>query len=288
MANIFWKIIASDVTGLTGWDKHPATAKLKPWNTTFWTGTALGILNYSGDFMELVRNGKVRVHIADVDRLSEKRVHLADGNVLDAEVIVCATGWKNDPVLDKVHAGGTSALSFEDVGTLRIQADKEILEMYPRLRDQPNIGALRAEQDEALLYRFIVPPSLVQRRNIAMAGQVSTLSTTACTAVQALWISAFFDGKLGRIAESDGEAFKEAMLLRQWSKWRYPCGYGASKPDLPFDCVPYHDLLLNDLGLQSQRKSGWLANLFEAYGPSDYDGLLKEWLAKGSDGKKDA
>lgn len=286
--NMFWKIIASDVTGLTGWDKHPTMAKLKPWNTTFWTGTALGILNYSSDIMELFRHGKVRVYIADVDHLSERQVHLGDGNVLAADVIVCATGWKNDSVLDKVHADGTSTLSSEDMGTLRVQADNKILDMYPRLRDQPTIGTLRSEQDAALLYRFMVPPNLVQRRNIAMAGQVSTLSNPGCTAVQALWISAFFDGKLDRIAQSDGEAIEEAMLLRQWSKWRYPCGYGASRPDLPFDCVPYHDLLLKDLGLQSQRKLGWLAKLFEPYGPSDYDGLLKEWLAKGSEEKKDA
>lgn len=67
------------------------------------------------------------------------------------------------------------------------------------------------------------------------------------------------------------------MLHTQWGKWRYPCGYGIVLPDLPFDCVPYHDLLLNDIGIESQRKETIRANLFEPYGPSDYDGMLEEW-----------
>jgi len=123
----------------------------------------------------------------------------------------------------------------------------------------------------------MVPPNFVKQRNIAFAGQISTLSNPACTAVQALWISAFFDGKVDRLAETDDEVAKEVFLHTQWGKLRYPCGYGASFPDLPFDCVPYHDLLLNDLGMRSQRKNGLLANMFEPYGPSDYDGLLEEW-----------
>ena len=132
----------------------------------------------------------------------------------------------------------------------------------------------------------MVPAKFIDKRNLAFAGQVSTLSTSACTAVQALWISAFFDGKVQRIARTKEDVANEVLLHTQWGRWRYPCGYGLVLPDLPFDCVPYHDLLLNDLGIRAQRKSGLLAELFEPYAPSDYDGLLEEWMTKIRRGSK--
>ena len=127
------------------------------------------------------------------------------------------------------------------------------------------------------MYRYIVPPAYIEKRNIAFAGMVSSVSTSICAYVQGLWISAYLDGQLSRLAKTDEEVTQEVMLHTQWGKWRYPIGYGASLPDFVFDAVPYFDLMLTDLGLKVNRKKGW-ADVTEPYGPPDYDGLVEEWL----------
>ena len=105
--------------------------------------------------------------------------------------------------------------------------------------------------------------------------------------MQALWISAYFDGALSRDlktlegrddAEKDLE--NEAVLHSRFGKWRYPVGFGARFPDFVFDTVPYLDMLMRDLGLRHWRKGGLLAEMFGgAYGPGDYRGLIEEWEA---------
>jgi hypothetical protein len=61
---------------------------------------------------------------------------------------------------------------------------------------------------------------------------------------------------------------------------RAPYGHGRSYPDLVVDQVPYWDLLLHDLGLETRRKGGW-RELLEPYSHEDYAGLVDEWLSKG-------
>jgi hypothetical protein len=282
ITDVFWAIIRNDVETLSGWDKHPEFVKLKPWQSTFWTGTALGIFNYEGEWVDLVKEGKVRVHIGDVDHLSRKKMHLVNGDTLEADIVICATGWLKEPSVKFLNFEGVDLellRSSEEAERFRAKADAEIFMRYPRLKEQPEVGRVWKEKEPFRLYRFMVPPNYVQKRSIAFAGQISTLSNPACTAVQALWISAFFDAKVARIANTSEDIANEVYLHTQWGKWRYPCGYGASFPDLPFDCVPFHDLLLNDLGVRSHRKNGFLADTFKPYGPSDYDGLVEEWQA---------
>ena len=37
---------------------------------------------------------------------------------------------------------------------------------------------------------------------------------------------------------------------------------------------------MGDLGLNPHRKEGWYKELFEAYGPRDYRGIVEEWMVK--------
>jgi hypothetical protein len=106
---------------------------------------------------------------------------------------------------------------------------------------------------------------------------VSTVSTSICAATQGLWISAYFDDKLDRKAETQEEVLKEVMGHTQWGKWRYPCGYGASLPDFVFEGIPYADMLLKDLGLKSHRKTSFYKELTSAYTPMDYNDIVDEW-----------
>jgi hypothetical protein len=86
------------------------------------------------------------------------------------------------------------------------------------------------------------------------------------------------------MAETKEEVTKEVMLHTQWGKWRYPTGYGASLPDFVFDAIPYVDLMVNDLGLKANRKSGW-ADVTTPYGPPDYKGLVDQWAQQSGSAK---
>ncbi|KAF2757416.1 putative dimethylaniline monooxygenase [Pseudovirgaria hyperparasitica] len=277
----FWAALAADVVELNGYNSHEETKKLLPWNTTFWIGSGLSIHNYDQNFFDMIKDGRIRVHIADVERLSDHTVHLTTGETCAADVVVCSTGWKKEPSFSFSGFGTTGIglpLPLEDQKKLAAQADKDILTMFPRLANQPKLN-FTPKNDPFRLYRFIVPPARIKDRNIAFAGLVSSVSTAICAATQGLWISAFLDGRLDRLASSDEEVTKEVMLHTQWGKWRYPTGYGASLPDFVFDAIPYVDLMLNDLGLKVRRKGGWFKEITEPYGPEDYVDLVDEWSA---------
>ncbi|GAB1319306.1 Indole-3-pyruvate monooxygenase YUCCA2 [Madurella fahalii] len=220
----FWSILGNDVLALNKYDSHPEMKKLKPWSNPMFTGCSLSILNYPADIFDFVRNGTVKVHIADVTGLSSRTVHLSDGTQLDTDALCCVTGWKHVPPvkflpedIDKElglpHARAESSL-FE--APLVELADREILKRFPRLIDQPvqnsNMKPLLetegistsdkihpyTELTPWLLYRFMVPPSdrLLRTRDIAFAGILMNFSTCITAHVQSIWINAYFNDQL--------------------------------------------------------------------------------------------
>ncbi|KAF2133690.1 FAD/NAD(P)-binding domain-containing protein [Dothidotthia symphoricarpi CBS 119687] len=296
MVDTFWGVLGDDVVTLNGYNdpKHPEMKKLKPRNSAFWVGSGLSILNYPTDFFELIRNGSIRIHLADVTHLSEKTVHLSNGEHIKTDALFCATGWKSRPPITFLPAGLLAELGMPHYSStpdpLVKKADAAILAKFPRLKDQPITARPKQGEDKKdtpnqpfLLHRFIAPPSTLQNRNIVFAGMISTITTSICAQTQALWISAYFDGKLARLA-SPATARWETVLHSRFGKWRYPCGYGDRLPDFVFDAVPYVDMLLKDVGLESHRKKTALAEMTEPYGPEDYRGLVGEWASKYRDG----
>jgi hypothetical protein len=274
------------------YDEHPETRKLKPWHTAFWAGSALSIVNYPTDFMELVRTGRIRVHISDVDRLSDGTLHLSSGQDVRADVIVCATGWNyRDPLAfitrEATESNTAAALGLPHLDdtplasddALAHKIDNDILTRFPRLRDQPVVKPPGAGERPFYLYRFMVPPALVHTRSLAFAGMCSTITTPVCAQAQALWIVAYFNDSLARVPPSVEEATTSAMLHARFCRWRYPAGIGPRAPDFVFEAVPYFDQLLRDLGLNIYRKGSRLQEMVEPYGPEDYKGVVEEWQA---------
>ncbi|KAL2163468.1 hypothetical protein VTH06DRAFT_5526 [Thermothelomyces fergusii] len=160
IVDAFWRILGGDVMSLNGFDAHPETAKLKPWLEPMFVGSSFSILNYETDFFQLVRDGKIRVHISEISRLSPGKVHLADGVRLAADVLLVNTGWKQVPPLRFLpegierelglphlpdgdghgHGDGGGGATGDDLacrpGALE-QADAQILARFPRLRREP-------------------------------------------------------------------------------------------------------------------------------------------------------
>ncbi|KAF2215466.1 hypothetical protein CERZMDRAFT_94875 [Cercospora zeae-maydis SCOH1-5] len=277
----FWAGLSGEVVTQNGYDTNVELGKIKPWNPAFWIGSGLSIHNYDRDFFDMIKRGDVRVHNADVERLTDHTVHLTDGTELKTDVLVCSTGWRKEPSIRFLNFG-TAGIGLKqprpEQSKLATEYDEKILSLYPRLRAQPPLN-FKPKNDPFRLYRFMVPPARIEDRNIAFAGMVSSVSTSICATVQALWISAFLDGRLDRMAHTEEDITKEIMLHTQWGKWRYPTGYGASLPDFVFDAIPYTDLMMNDLGLRANRKNGW-ADFTQPYGPPDYRGFIDEWVAK--------
>lgn len=292
----FWGVLGSDVISLNKYDAHPETAKLKPWTNPFFIASSLSILNYETNFFDLVKDGKARVHIADITSLDKKTVHLSNGENLFTDALICCTGWKHSPPLKFLPEGLDLGLphrrSLSEPSDLIAQADKEILEKFPRLKIQPKPNpkyrpledaekTVDREQEPYQLYRFMVPPTFIESRDIAFAGSLLTISTAMNAQIQALWITAFF----GNEVQIDSDPKYMSVLHSRFMKWRAPSGFGDCFPDMVFDALSYMDMLLTDLGLECHRKSGAVAEIFSPYGPGDYKNLPSEWMAKKIDGK---
>ncbi|EXJ71260.1 uncharacterized protein A1O5_05066 [Cladophialophora psammophila CBS 110553] len=298
----FWDILTADLEERTGYNKHPETAKLRPKLPAFWHASSLSILNYPTDVFEYVRNGTIKVHVADIDHLSKRAAYLSDGTELSGDALICSTGWHHRPSMKFLPEGIDAELgipnhSSEPEFKLLSRADKEILSRFPRLKDQPdayqNYMPLQPTKDEAgvnqrpfRLYRFMVPPTSINNPSIAFLGILLTIHTVPVAQAQALWTTAYLNGQLPaqqdnptKSLDPDAVAY-ETILQTQFGKWRYPGAFGKQFPDFVFDAVPYMDMLLRDIGLRFRRKKSWWAEIWYPYGPEDYKGLVDEWRVK--------
>ena len=278
----------------------------------FWVASSLSILNYPTDFFDLVKDGTIKVHIADLDHLSDHTVHLSTGEELPTTALICSTGWRSTPNLRFLPEGIDRELGFpwstDPLDSKMIKAaDEEILRRFPRLRDQPTpnpkFRPLNEEAEAAAphpfrLTRFMVPLSSLKDRSLAFMGITMTINTTLVAQAQALWITAFFGDHLTPTAtehcppavraasdskkedDSELDLAWETTLHSEFGRYRYPGGFGKRNPDFVFDAMPYIDLMLRDLGLPIERKKGLLAQCFHPYGAEDYRGLVAEWKAK--------
>lgn len=285
----FWKILGNDVITLNKYDSHPETAKLKPWTNPFFiAASGLSILNYDTDFFELIKRGGVHIHVTDIDHLSKDTVHLTNGSEVPAGALVVCSGWKHTPPLTflpwDLDLGLPGNSNSSDLTPLIKEADSKTFASFPRLVSQPPPNpkarpALETPTHEPTsynLYRFMIPPSTTNYRDIAFAGSLMSVATSLIAQTQALWICAYFNLQLRLPDEED--LLYETVLHNRFGKWRYPSGYGANFPDFVFDAVPYLDMLLRDLGLKRWRKGGAVKEALEAYGPEDYKNLVGEWL----------
>jgi len=298
----FWGVLEGDVIQLNGWDDHPKTAKLKPWIGAFWTATSLSIFNYPTNILELIRSDLVDVHVADITHLSPKTVHLSTGDDLASDAMIYSTGWRFLPPIKFQPEGIDRVLGLPyqspDVDPLVAKADQEILTRFPRLARQPtgNPALTPMPGDDRVdinhpfrLYRFILPPTDAFGRSIAFIGMMHNINTSLTAEIHSLYAVAYLTGGLvldkktaAERRESgisfDEERTWETALTTRFGRWRYPGGFGMRYPDFVFDAVPYFDVLLKDLGVNSRRKGNWLKECFEGYSVSDYDGIVREWM----------
>ncbi|KAK1834464.1 putative dimethylaniline monooxygenase [Podospora conica] len=285
---------------------------LEPEQNPFWYGTASGVFNYDEDILAYISKGRIRIHRADISHLTDHKVHLhseADGDtVLNVDALVACTGFSAKPSFTFKGASpsdlGIPTTSLTKTETqlweaVNGQADLSIGSEYPRLLLGPfhspssrvprqfHQGASSAEETPETpwrLYRGMAPPGLAASgdRSLVFLGIMNGVGNTVRMELQALWALAYFGDKLA-LLQRDRESsrvFAETALFQRFTQHRAPYGHGRLFPDLVADQLPYWDLLVHDLGLETRRKGGGLRELFEPYGVADYAGLTGEWLAK--------
>ncbi|RSL42259.1 hypothetical protein CEP54_015539 [Fusarium duplospermum] len=279
----FWSILSGDIITANEYDSHPELKKLKPWHSAYWTGSGLSILNYDSPLFDLVKQGKIRVHVDEIERLEPRRAILASGERVDTDAIICSTGWQKESTIKFANLGQEQLglpYSTDERRALAQAADAKVLALYPGLKKQPKITGKPKEANPLRYYRFMVPSTYVNSQDLAFAGMISTVSTAVCATVQGHWIAAFMAGKLDHTVGTEEEITNEIMLHTQWGKWRFPCGYGADLPDMVFEGLPYVNMLMHDMGLKTHRKSSRFQELLSPYLPADFAGLMEEWKVK--------
>lgn len=288
---------------LNRYGSHPDTAKLKPWQDAMFAGTSFGILNYDTDFFDVVKSDLVQVYIGEIDRLSPRKVHLADGTELVSDDITVHIGWKHKPPVKFLPevieqelglpiANEMSEIYLASQQSLFDKADMEITNEFPGLesKQKSDLNLRANDLTEYMLHRFIVPDTerFLQNRDIAFVGLVANFSNPITAHIQGLWVAAYLSGRLARdpsaaLGSDDAMAqlHHETALHNRFGKWRYPADWGTTRtPSFIFDAVPYFDLLLRDLDLAWRRKGGVLREAWSAYGPEDYRDVSEEWKKK--------
>jgi hypothetical protein len=307
----FWGILGDDVVQLNKLMEHEETKKLRPWRDAFEVGNALSILNYPTNFFDLVREGRIRVIIDEVEEFGKSReVRFKGGNKIDVDAVVCATGWelggsmKFEPEgLERELGLPSTRARTQDDAELINTATEELHTRFPFLkeRDSSRIHhpdpALRytqtrddnIDQQPYRLYRFLVPPSDLQRRSIGFAGALMSLGNASCAYLQSLWLTAYLDGTLPLPLTSPEQLKYETYRDTQYCALRNAMGYGNKFPDLVFDSLPYFDTLTRDLGFEGKRKGSllgwknWASECFRSYGPEDYKELVTKWEKREAD-----
>lgn len=313
----YWALVGADVIEGTGYEKRPETQKLRSRNGIFWGQSSAKVLNYDTDFMAMVRDGKIKVHVADIEHLSADTVHLADEDELRTDALICATGSKFSAHVKFLPEGidpwlGIPHYSPEaESDAVAAKVDKMLLEEYPMVANRPcpnpaytplpsssSMGdiAINRPNQPFSLYRFLTPPSarMLAYRNIAFPSAHHATLKPILAQLQALWITAFFAAAL--TLPSDGDVAWNTMLWPRFMAMRWPWeagGAGEKYPELTTEWLPYAEVLLEDLGMKTLKERtgrSWWRDLFVSYKQGDFRGLVEEWLAlqgKGEDEMRD-
>ena len=116
-------------------------------------------------------------------------------------------------------------------------------------------------------FRQIIHPRIPQ---LAIIGYAEALSNIYSNEMRCQWLAQFLDGNIElpsiRDMEKDIKVWEDTIKQydRNWKSCIVTCG------------IWYNDQLCKDMKCNPRRKSGPFAELFEPYGPADYNGLLQK------------
>jgi len=193
------------------------------------------------DFFRLARSGDIKLHRTVIDKYTTNGVELANGEMLQVDLVILATGWQTD-------------FSF-------IAPD-----VWSRLGP---------EDDGFYLYRHIMNPNVP---GLFFIGRASTVSSITTYSLQARWLAGVLTQQVQ--LPPDEVIRRNIEEMRDWKKSWMPFS-SARSARLIAHTQHYHDELLKDLGTSPLRKTGFFAPLKELvfpYEPKDYASLVSREL----------
>lgn len=176
----------------------------------------------------LIRSGEIELHRSEIDTFSEDGLTLRNGEYINTDLVILATGWHTD-------------YSFfgEEVA-----------------------DALQFEDDGFYLYRHLLHPDLP---NLVFLGcHAITYQTILTSSLQARWLAELVKG---RHRLPSREAMRRNIdEMKAWKRAWMPAkpSRGAM---VGLHQLHYHDELVRDIGLDPRRKRGLLAPLKEVFAP---------------------
>jgi len=254
----------------------------------FWQNCTGGLLNHS-DFFDTIANN-VSVYCGDIQKITKDRIHLSTKEEVVSDAILCGTGWIPSIQFlsdEQRRRFGLPHSSIEEPkedknnwAELEAAADVEVIATFPQLANPPAHYEKLPTSTPYRLYRHIVPvtklgdPEL--NRSIVFIGHVGVGNYFPVVECQAMWATAYLDGKLNLPSIEAQE--KDVALFTTWCRRRYLSG-GHEGNNMTFELIGYTDTLLADMGLSSHRK-GWFKDLFVPCWASDFAGLKAEFVEK--------
>jgi dimethylaniline monooxygenase (N-oxide forming) len=189
------------------------------------------------DFFRLARRGNIGLHRTVIEKFTANGLQLGNGETLEVDTVVFATGWKTD---------------FSFISP----------EVWSRL--QPG-------DDGFYLYRHILNPGLP---GLYFIGRASSISSILTYSLQARWLVNVLQQKLQ--LPTDEDMTRNIEEMKAWKQSWMPFS-PARSARLIVHTQHYHDELLKDLGENPLRKTGFFAPLKELifpYQPNDYTSIV--------------
>ncbi|KAI0468798.1 FAD/NAD(P)-binding domain-containing protein [Xylaria cf. heliscus] len=290
-ANGFWRFLTHLSDHEAGYSSDENFGKLRPTPHgygTFWVRAGLGTAS-APDFWDTLHGGDLTVHRSEIESLSHTDVvNLKNGISLQSDMVIACTGF------DKPHSPfgpdlrHTLGLSYDDSDSSRWAlldeaAEKKVDALLPVLKQNP-LAHLKPTAPKVRShgptrhYRAILPLKLAAKndRSICFLGQIHSIFTPTTNELGALWAAAYLQGKLELPSLDDMEM--EVATFHAWERKRY-LEMGLKNSYCILDFLSYIDTLARDLGIKSSRKSNPFSEMFVRYKPSDYRGLIDEFLA---------
>ncbi|KAI1148132.1 flavin-binding monooxygenase-like protein-like protein [Nemania diffusa] len=258
--------------------------KLEYDNDIIWqNGTAGGC--HFADFWSLVAEN-VYVHRADVKSLGGTELYLddEDGTHFPCDAVLCGTGWQDGlRIFDndtRIRLGLPFPKDIEPQEEaakwekLVRKADKQVLDRFVMLRNPPKHYHKYETRTPYRLYQTMAP---VHDDSILFMNHIVAGAKLFAAEAQAIWAVAYWDKSFA--FPSPAERERDIAHMCAWNKRRY-LSNGELGNFAAFDSVPYVDRLLDEIGVTSHRKKGWLGNMFAPIMPADLGKVWHEYLAR--------
>ena len=228
----------------------------------------------------------MHVYRGDVKLLDGNELHLDDENGTHflCDAVLCGTGWEcgldmfeNDTLMELGLPYPKSIEPREETTkweTLVDKADEQILSRFVMLRNPPRHYHRYETRTPYRLYHTMAP---IHDDSILFMNHIVAGAKLFAAEAQAIWAVAYWDKAFALPSVAERESDIAHMIA--WNKRRY-LSNGELGNFAAFDSVPYVDKLLDEIGVTSHRKKGWLGNMFAPIMPADLGRVWHEYLAR--------